>query len=98
MFNLHLFLFNFYLKVLGAGITGWPNEYIWTGDRTTVNNDNWPTGYPHSEVNGVDLGTMVTPSNFTSYIWSPNYPSNYEVNYYQVQSGVCKEEKRVYSV
>ena len=41
---------------------------------------------------------MVTPSNFTSYIWSPNYPSNYEVNYYQVQSGVCKEDKRVYSV
>ena len=68
-----------------ALITGWPNEYIWTGDRTTVNNDNWPTGYPHSEVNGVNIGTMVALSNFTSYIWTPNYPSNYDDNYYQVK-------------
>ena len=37
--------------------------------------------------NSFDVGTMLpAPSTGTSYIWSPNYPNNYDENYQQVKS------------
>ena len=36
--------------------------------------------------NSFDVGTMLpAPSTGTSYIWSPNYPNNYDDNYQQVK-------------
>ena len=37
--------------------------------------------------NSFDVGTLLpAPSTGTSYIWSPNYPNNYDDNYQQVKS------------
>ena len=37
--------------------------------------------------NSFDVGTLLpAPSTGTSYIWSPNYPNNYDINYHQVKS------------
>ena len=66
-------------NVVGAGISGWPNEYVWTGDRTLVDDDNWPTGYPV-------LGFNIDIDAQSSFIWTPNYPNNYDNNYGQVRT------------
>ena len=37
--------------------------------------------------NSFDVGTLLpAPSTGTSYIWTPNYPNNYDTNYQQVKS------------
>ena len=36
---------------------------------------------------------LPAPSNGTSYIWSPNYPNNYDVNYQQVKSHLSTIKK-----
>ena len=38
--------------------------------------------------NSFDVGAMPrpAPSTGTSYIWTPNYPNNYDTNYQQVKS------------
>ena len=37
--------------------------------------------------NSFDVGTLLpAPSTGTSYIWTPNYPNDYDNNYQQVMS------------
>ena len=71
-------------NVVGAGISGWPNEYVWTGDRTLVDDDNWPTGYPALGFSTIDDGSALPAQ--SSFIWTPNYPNKYDNNYGQVRA------------
>ena len=47
-------------------------------------------------INSFDVGTLLpAPSTGTSYIWSPNYPNNYDVNYQQVKSHLSTIKKKL---
>ena len=69
----------------GAGVGGWPDKYIWTQDNSTMENMNWETGYPQvpAALSAV-AATVDIATSTTTYIWTPNYPRDYDHNYYQV--------------
>ena len=69
--------------MLGSGIGGWPGDYTWTGDNSTLDNSNWAPGFPTHPI-----FSNITASGVTTYIWSPNYPQDYFNNYEQVK--ICR--------
>ena len=65
--------------MLGSGIGGWPGDYTWTEDNSTLDNSNWAPGYPTHPIFSGSTASDVT------YIWSPNYPQDYFNSYEQVR-------------